>query len=294
MSALAMLTHLLLEKLPGEPLQRQPEHNLIMEQPAQIDAFAASGRNEGVLRYIYLFHAIQSLPVIRPGDTVLDLACGPANQLAQIARLTPEATFTGLDASASMLKQAQRTIAEAGQHNISLVQGDAARLDGFADASIDVVLCTMSLHHLPDTGALNSTMRQIRRVLKTDGGLYLADFTRLRRRATQRYFAYDRADMQSQQFTRDFLDSMRAAFSMTELRQALSSLQVPMRLYQTAMAPFMMICRSEARSSIDSARRQRMRACWNELPAGLRRDFNNLARWFAAGGLGLPCLPDGD
>jgi arsenite methyltransferase len=289
MSALAMVTHLLLEKLAAKPLERVPERQLIMENPVQTGAFAASGRKEGVLRYIYLFHAIQALPVIRPGDRVLDLACGPANQLVQMARLTPEARFTGLDASHTMLELGHATVEASRLNNIALTHGDVTRLDGFADASIDAVLCTMSLHHLPDPEALTKTMRQIRRVLKPGGGLYLADFGRLKRRATQRFFATDRADMQSEQFTRDFLDSLRAAFSLDELRRALAELGAPTRLYQTAMSPFMMICRSEPRIGIDPARRQRIAAAWRELPAGLRRDFHNLARWFAVGGLDLPC-----
>lgn len=289
MSASQMITHLLLERLSRRPLARVPETSLVMDAPDQIDAFAASGRGEGVLHYIYLFHAIQSLPVIRPGDRVLDLACGPANQLVEIARLNPDAEFIGLDASHNMLKQASHTLASHQISNISLMHGDAARLDGFEPASVDTVLCTMSLHHLPDTTALANTMREIRRVLKPGGGIYLADFGRLKRQATQQFFAYDRAEMQSEQFTQDFLNSMRAAFSLDEMQQALQQLGIPLKAHQTAIAPFMLICRSAARAPIDRSRLQRVKASWDALPALLQRDFNNLARWFTLGGLRLPC-----
>ena len=42
---------------------------------------------------------------------------------------------------------------------------------GFADASVDCAICTMSLHHLPDTTALAATHRAIDRILKPDGGI---------------------------------------------------------------------------------------------------------------------------
>lgn len=291
MSAPAMIMHLLLERLYRRPLPRIPEAELVMETPAQVQAYADSGRHNGVLRYIGLYLALEALPVIRPGDRVLDLACGPANQLLQMAALNPEAEFVGLDASPAMLAQARAALETAGAANVSLCQGDISRLDGFAAHTVDVVLCTMSLHHLPDTEALARTFGEIDRILTPGGGVFLADFGRLKRRATQRFFAHDRADMQTPAFTRDFLDSLGAAFSLQEIRQASAALRLPLDCHCTALAPFMMIWRSPARAAIDARRRDCLRRSWQALPAGLKRDFDNLARWFAAGGLPLPCRP---
>lgn len=289
MSTLAMLTHLLLERLSPAVLAREPEPQALMEDAEQIRAFMHSGQGNGILNYIYLFHAIMSLPVIRPGDVVLDLACGPANQLLQIARLHPEASFIGLDASASMLALARDNLAQAGAANISLRYGDISSLDGVADASVDCVLCTMSLHHLPDTAQLAQTMRQIRRVLRSDGGVYLADFGRLKRRATQHFFAHDRIELQSELFTIDFLNSLRAAFSLDELQQAVMLLQRELHSFRTALAPFMLLFRSAPRRSVDAVLAQRAREGYAWLSAGEQRDFDNLVRWFRLGGLHLPC-----
>ena len=71
MSGPVMIGHLLLERLARREQIRVPEADLIMQQQDQIAAFAASGRDQGILAYIYLFHAVMALPVIRPGDTVL-------------------------------------------------------------------------------------------------------------------------------------------------------------------------------------------------------------------------------
>ncbi|HJU49915.1 MAG TPA: class I SAM-dependent methyltransferase, partial [Pseudogulbenkiania sp.] len=261
----------------------------LMEDADQIRAFMQSGRSNGILNYIYFFHAVMSLPVIRPGDVVLDLACGPANQLLQIARLHPDARFIGLDASVAMLELAGENLAQAGLPNVSLQQGDISCLDGFADAAIDCVLCTMSLHHLPDTDLLGQTMQQIRRVLSPDGGVYLADFGRLKRRATQHFFAHDRIERQSEQFTVDFLNSLRAAFSLAELQQAVALLERELHVYRTTLAPFMLLFRSAPRRHIDVTLEKRVRDGYARLNAGEQRDFDNLVRWFRTAGLTLPC-----
>lgn len=284
-----MIAHLLLERLPWRPLPRIPETQAVMDAPEQIAAFMESGRDEGMLAHVYFFHALMSLPVIRPGDTVLDLACGPANQLLHIARLHPNVHFIGLDASPGMLAQASAMLIREGIANVTLQQGDMRCLDGIAAGSIDSVLCTMSLHHLPDVRALEQTMQEVRRILKADGGVYLADFGRMKRRATQRYFAYDRAAEQSTQFTEDFFNSMRAAFSVDELSHAAKRLNLPIEQHHTALAPFMILLRSPARRMVEASLARRVRQGYRALSPLQQRDFGNLARWFRAGGLSLPC-----
>lgn len=289
MSFPLMLTHLLLERLTPTGLPRQPEPQALMVESDQVASFMNSGRADGMLNYLYLFHAVMALPLIRPGDVVFDLACGPANQLLKMAALHPEASFVGIDASLPMLQQAEANIAAAGMRNIRLQQADISQLDGVDQAAADCVLCTMSLHHLTDTGQLAQCMQQVRRILRPAGGVYLADFGRLKRAATQRYFAYDRVAQQSAQFTDDFLNSMRAAFSLDELRQGAALLGAELDCHQTALAPFMVLLRSRARQHVDAALAQRVAAAYRGLSPLEQRDFNNLARWFRLGGLSLPC-----
>ena len=84
-------SQLIRESVSRRELPRVPEPESIMHDPAQIAAFEEAGREDGILAFIYFFHALQMAPVVRPGDRVLDLACGPANQLVQAARLNPRA-----------------------------------------------------------------------------------------------------------------------------------------------------------------------------------------------------------
>ena len=284
-----MIGHLLRERLTRNVLPRIPETAAVMAAAEQITAFQKGGRDDGILTHIYFFHAVMSLPVIRPGDSVLDLACGPANQLAHIARLQPESRFIGIDAAPGMLEHARAMLTAERIDNVALQTGDITNLSALENGAIDCAICTMSLHHLPDTDALHKTMREIRRVLKPGGGIYLADFGRLKRRATQTYFANDRSELQSPQFTDDFLNSMHAAFSLEEMQTATAELDVPIEHYRTALAPFMMIFRSTPRRAIDAPLAARVKRHYAALTAGQRRDFDNMVRWFRLGGLDLPC-----
>ena len=67
-----------------------PEPGLVMDDPEQVSAYVSAGREHGVMAPVYLFHGANICEVIRPGDTVLDLACGPGNQLALVARRSEE------------------------------------------------------------------------------------------------------------------------------------------------------------------------------------------------------------
>ena len=292
MSGPAMLAHLLLEHLsPRKPLPREPEDGLIMDDLAQNEAFELAGREDGILAFIYLYQALQIAPLVCPGDRVLDLGCGPANQLVQIARLSPQARFIGLDASPEMLARAQKTIQRCNVANVKTEAGDMTTLEGFADASFDCVISTMSLHHLHDTVALDNTMRAVRRVLKPGGGLYLIDFGRLKHTSTQRFFAEDRSDIQPEKFTQDYFNSLRAAFSVKELSRAAQALGGNVRRYATALAPFMVIFKSATRRDPDAQTRQLACELYRQLSEQQQEDFRLYARWLRASGLGLPFAP---
>jgi len=284
--------HLILERLSRRTLQRVPEPELIMLDPLQNTAFWEAGSEDGFLAFTYFYHALQSTPVVLPGDRVLDIACGPANQLAQIARLNPLAHFIGLDASGNMLDRARATLARLGINNVELVAGDMTRLDGIGDASIDCVICTMSLHHLPDVAALASTMRQIRRVLKPGGGLYLVDFGRLKRAATQHFFSEDQRDLSSPEFTQDYLNSMRAAFGADELADAAAVLGPDVEYLLTPLATFMVVVKSAARRKLDETTRKEAGEMYRQLSPAQKKKFQALALWFRVGGFDLPCALD--
>lgn len=288
MSASAMLMHLILERLSRRVLPRVPETGQIMNDLSQNSAFAEAGCDEGILTAIHFYHALQITPVIQPGDRVLDLACGPANQLAQIARINPHAHFTGMDASASMLDSASDTLLHHRIGNVELMPGDMTLMPEIKDASMDCVICTMSLHHLPDLTVLSHTLRETRRILKPGGGFYFVDFGRLKRTSTQRFFSEDRRTRQSALFTQDYFNSMRAAFSVQELSDAAAVFGSDVVWHSTLLAPFMVVFKSADRCKLDAKTWRLAQELYSRMTAVQQRDFQVFARWFRAGGYDLP------
>jgi SAM-dependent methyltransferase len=267
-----------------------------MMDPAQNAAFRDAGRDDGVLAFLYLYNALQITSLVCPGETVLDLACGPANQLAMVARLNPEARFVGLDASPNMLEEGRSTLSRCGISNAELLAGDMTDLTPFDNATIDCVVCTMSLHHLADSDALEKVTREARRVLKPAGGLYMLDFGRLKRRATQRYFSQDWRDEQSPEFTQDYLHSLQAAFSIDELTNAARVLGPGIEQFATPLAPFIVIFRSRARRALSAKTQQAARDLYARLGPAQMRKFQAFARWLRMAGCHLPmslasCVP---
>jgi SAM-dependent methyltransferase len=83
---------------------------------------------------------------ISPGDTVLDVGCGPGNFSRDFARAADEGLVIGLDASETMLAAAVR---EVGPESLAYVRGDAHALP-FGDECFDAVCCFAALYLIED------------------------------------------------------------------------------------------------------------------------------------------------
>lgn len=282
MSMLAMFGHMLLERFSArEPLPRVPEPELVMQSEESVAGYAGAGQARGVLAGQQFFHAVQASLCMPDAGRVLDLACGPATLLMQVASINPHCEFIGVDLSERMLAQARQGVHERALTNLAFQTADATRLDGIATGSVDAVMCTFSLHHLPDLSALQRLMREAQRVLKPGGGAYFVDFGRLKRESTQRYFINDRRAEQGEAFTLDFWHSLRAAFSQQELAEASRCLGEKLVWSQTAIAPFIVMGRHALRADWSPAQREAILQLWNStLNRSQRADARAMASWF--------------
>lgn len=291
MKSLEIARQLLRELTSRRRSRRVPEPELITEDPEHVEAFHTAGAAGGAASATNLFHAAQESEVILPGETVLDLGCGPANQLALLARLNPETRFVGLDLSVAMLARADRNLAEQGIGNVRLQRGDITDLSRFEDRSVDAVLSTMTLHHLPDVEALRRCFAEIDRVLKPGGGLYLADFGHLKAEETIRHLAHRNAERQPAAYTADYENSLRAAFELADWREGhRRHLAERGRLCRTVLAPLMVAVKSARRREIPDELRQRLGELRHELPPRHRSDLESLRLFFRLGGLATRAL----
>jgi len=94
--------------------------------------------------------AVQALG-LRPGDTVVDIACGTGLNFSLIGRaIGPEGRIVGVDLTDAMLAQAERRRRANGWSNITLVQADAG---GFEfPAGVDAILSTYAMTQVPSCG----------------------------------------------------------------------------------------------------------------------------------------------
>jgi len=145
----------------------------------------------------------------------------------------------------------------------------------------------MSLHHLPDRSALSATVQEIRRVLKPGGRVFLVDFGRFKLKSTQRFFADELG--QSAQFTQDYFNSLRAAFSVAELQTAAKALGAGTQVHATALAPFMVVIRSDSRIPWQTSTLQRAQTEFNQLSPAQKHNYRNIENWFKMGGHAPPC-----
>lgn len=289
MPSLVVLQQVLRELTARKDAFRIPEPELLMDDPEQVTAYYAAGREDGAMASVYLCNATLISEIILPGETVLDLGCGPANQLGLLARLNPDVHFLGVDLSESMLERAERHLQELGVNNVTLQKADITDLSVFPDASVDAVISTLALHHLPDESAFFRCLAEIDRVLKGDGGLYLADLGHLKTEAAIRGFAFQHAGREPALYVQDFHNSLRAAFELSTWRAGWQRhLARRARLYSTWLVPFMVVLRGPTRRSLPPKLANRLRSLCERLPAPYRQDHNDLVRMLRLGGLRVP------
>jgi demethylmenaquinone methyltransferase/2-methoxy-6-polyprenyl-1,4-benzoquinol methylase len=121
---------------------------------------------------------------LRPGASVLDIACGTGRNHALIQeRIGPAGRLVGVDRSTSMLRQARRRALKHEWTNVTLVNTDASGLNAdrltalgieTRPGGFDAVLCTLGLSVIPDwEGAWRSMLSLTRpggRIAVMDAG----------------------------------------------------------------------------------------------------------------------------
>lgn len=99
-------------------------------------------------------------------NSLLDIGCGTGYLIDMLSK-EHEAKYTGLDLSPKMLKVA----IEKNIKNTEFVEGVSDDLP-FDDNAFDIVTCSQSFHHYPDT---DKALKEAYRVLKPDGLYILSD-----------------------------------------------------------------------------------------------------------------------
>ncbi|HEX4300467.1 MAG TPA: methyltransferase domain-containing protein [Gammaproteobacteria bacterium] len=106
--------------------------------------------------------------------TVLDAGCGQGRAFHILKRRLKPSRLIGVDADPQGIASARAEAARRRIH-VELLEADCASIP-LPDASVDMVFCHQTLHHLVRQ---EETLKEFRRVLKPGGVLMLAESTRV-------------------------------------------------------------------------------------------------------------------
>jgi len=286
MPRISMMPTFFRELLGKKEIHREPEPDLIMDDEEQVKAYAEAGRIDGVMSASYLFHSARITSVISGKKNVIDLGCGPATQLGQVASLNPDIHFTGIDLSEQMLKDAREYVKTLGLKNVEFMQGNITELSQIKTQSVDAVMSTMALHHLPTEQDLKNCFLEINRILKPDGALYLTDFGRLKSLYSILFFAYLNKEHQPALFSLDYERSLRAAFSVSDFVSLTDEVFINRQIdvLHTFGIPILQIIKTPDYSLSDE-KSLTFKIMRKALPAKYQRELDDIRLFFWLSGL---------
>jgi ubiquinone/menaquinone biosynthesis C-methylase UbiE len=150
------------EKLSDSALTRWPMENLLMNRDLHMDmSREASARSDA-----HLVRYALAAEWIRPGDKVLDCACGLGYGTAMLAASSTGRHFIGVDIDPQSIAYARDNFADYDTQTVEYRAGSALDLNFIADHSIDMVVTFETIEHLENYPTF---LAEIARVLKPDG-----------------------------------------------------------------------------------------------------------------------------
>ncbi len=158
---------------------------------------------------------------LRPGDGVLDVACGPGNFSRAFASTVGDSGLVvGIDASETMLSRGAADLRRSAVTNLALIRGSALELP-FVDSSFDAACCFAALHLFEDPLA---GLDEMARVLTPGGRIAL--MTSVQRRLGPRGPAKPLTERLSgmQVFTQDEIVEALRARGFGDIHQRLSGM----------------------------------------------------------------------
>lgn len=258
---------------------RQNEPLETMDDLDQVQSYVQAYAWGGPTSALQIHHLRELAGLIRPGDTVLDLACGPGPLLLELAALYPDSRFIGADLSSTMLQHLDQQAASKKLSNISILLEDIRTLPTLGTAQVDLVISTSALHHLPDEDSLRQVFRRIRSLLKPDGGFYLFDFGLLKSSRTRELCVAEVAKLAPPLTARDYDLSLQAAFPVDfALKTAGEELPRPFAAATSAFVDFFYFLQTPPRTTGSDRVQARIAEVWRPLPIAMKIEHFML-RW---------------
>lgn len=245
------------------PRVTEPE---LMNDADQVKSYIKAYEWGGPTSALQLVHLKNLSAMIKPGDTVVDLACGPGPLLLELAALFPETHFIGIDLSSLMLESLCAEAKLRDLKNIIVLKKDIRTVEK-ADigGGADVVISTSALHHLPNLVDLEATFKTIKTILNKNGGIYLFDFGLLKSAATRFLLVKELEKTAPPLTVQDYAMSLDACFPIKEVfTTAKKYLPMPLILSRSSFVDFYYFIKSAPIQKIDLVHQKKIDQIWNE------------------------------
>jgi arsenite methyltransferase len=258
---------------------RRPEPSEAMDDVEQVRAYVEAYAWGGPTSAVQLHHLYDLARLIRPGDVVVDLACGPGPLLLELAPLYPDTRFIGVDLSPTMLTHLEREVAIRGLRNVEVRCEDIRTLPSLADGTVDLVISTSALHHLPEDAGLIDVFRRCRSLIRPGGGFYFFDFGLLKSEVTRRLFVREVARQVPAITARDYEQSLDAAFRVDWVWEAAQrELPRPFIMTRSAFVDIVYFLRTPSRTEPSAEVLAYAATIWERLPAAMKAEYALLRR----------------
>ena len=194
-------------------------------------------------KYLYIAEDIvvqMAVAIAPPTGRFLELCSGTARVPIKIAQRSPACEVVALDYSENMIRIARKNAQRAQlETRVQLVQGDAKKLP-FKNDFFDLVTSNHAIHHLSDPVEF---FNEISRVTKPEGAILLMDLLRPPRTlipAIVSVFGFGSEPLMRSLYR----DSLRAAYTLTELRELLGKSRLAGTLIRTYFPGYVAIIKS--------------------------------------------------
>ncbi|WP_017317461.1 class I SAM-dependent methyltransferase [Mastigocladopsis repens] len=163
---------------------------------------------------------------------VLDAGTGPGRIPVLLCQMRPQWQVIAIDLAQSMLEIASQHIQQAGLlQQIRLELVDTKNLP-YQDEQFDLVVSNSLVHHLPDPLPF---FRELKRVLKPNGGIFIRDLFRPADETTMNALVNTIGAEYDAHQKKLFRDSLQAALTLDEVNQLISQVGLKrVKVYQSS------------------------------------------------------------
>ena len=210
----------------AQRLERTPEPAQITSAAANVLQYDQVMTTKLVVAYGVALELVHRARTEGSDQSAVDLACGPGHYTLCLARYLEYGRVVGIDLSGPMVEVANKNALQQGlKERVRFTMGDITELQEMGDGEFDLASFTDAAHHMPDLATVGSVLGEMHRITKPEGLVMLMDLARLRTaRLTERYVSVlgeDYVQRGLANFLEDFRNSMYAAWTADELRQAI-------------------------------------------------------------------------